>query len=154
MRLRSGSQRGHERSGGIRIHMRIHPGRGASPHTCCVAQRTRSPAGGTAPRPAFLPPSLPWLQQTSEQKRGLSLPSASILMSGPRRRQRALPFHLSLVPLGTALRGQSSLPSDKKDLRWDFRSDHSQSQSMAFSFFRPLSSKLLGPFTLKVPKYL
>lgn len=129
MRLRSGSQPGGERSGGIRIPMRIHPGRGASPHTCCVAQRTRSPAGGTAPRPA----SLPRLRQTSEQKRGLSLPSASIPMSGPRRRQRALLFHLAPAPWshsGPCYVGSPSLPTDKI-CTWDFRSHHSLPQSMA-----------------------
>jgi len=44
--------------------------------------------------PRAQPPPLPQLRQTSPQKRGLSLPSASVLMSGPRRRRRALLFHL------------------------------------------------------------
>lgn len=105
-------------------------------------------------RPPSLSSSLPQLRQTSEQKQGLSLPSASIPTSGPRRRQRALLFHLFPVPLGAVLRGHSSLPSDKKDLCWDFSSDRSQPQSMAFSFFWLLSSTLLRPLTLKIPKYL
>lgn len=163
MRLRSGSQSGHERSR-------------ASASTCAFIRGAELPltpavwhkgprawwgARPLTPFPPFLPPSLR-LRQTSEQKQGLSLPSASTPMSGPRRGQQAPLLHLSpaLPPslLRTMLRGQSSLPSDQKHSCWDFRSDRLVPQPTAlaqlpFTFFG-LSPKLVRLLTFKIPKYL
>lgn len=78
MQLRPGSQHGCERSGGISIPMRIHPGRGASHYTCCVTQRPQSTTRTQLPRlhgrHSPRPDSILQLSQTSEQKQRLSLP--------------------------------------------------------------------------------
>lgn len=103
---------------------------GASASTCAFIREEELPLTPAVwhkgPRvwwgaqPLARPPSLPQLRQTSKQKQGFSLPSASIWMSGSKQEAASSPLpplSRSPVPLRAVQCGQSSHPSENKDLR-------------------------------------
>lgn len=115
----------------------------------------KGPAARRRTRPLT---GLPRLRRTSEQKRGLSLPSASIPTSGPRRRQRALLFRRS--PALRSRSGPCYVGSPPSPLTREICAGTSDPITcchglslLAFYFFRSLSSKAVKT-TFKILKYL
>lgn len=154
MQLRPGSQHGCERSGGISIPMRIHPGRGASHYTCCVTQRPQSATRTQLPRlhgrHSPRPDSILQLSQTSEQKQRLSFPSASLPSAGPRRRLSSFTSALLSGPIQSCV-AWTVLPPQKR-----FTLEQSLTQCtvlahLPYNFGVSFKLRLLN---FKIPKYL